>query len=71
MVFKGVFNGFGPVLVLKVAIWACFGWLDASQDFVYITDNTYSKDELLQMECTMLGALEFQVPRRFKGPKTP
>jgi len=30
-------------------------------DFVYITDNTYSKDELLQMECNMLSTLEFQV----------
>ena len=25
-----------------------------SKDFVYITDNTYSKDELFQMECNML-----------------
>ena len=38
-----------------------FGPLQAAKDFVYITDNTYSKDELLQMECTMLAALEFQV----------
>jgi len=30
-------------------------------DFVYITDNTYSKDDLLQMECTMLSALDFRV----------
>ncbi|CAE7298105.1 unnamed protein product [Symbiodinium pilosum] len=30
-------------------------------DFVYITDNTYSKEELLQMECTMLSALDFRV----------
>ncbi|CAE7913618.1 ccna2 [Symbiodinium sp. KB8] len=30
-------------------------------DFVYITDNTYSKDDLLQMECMMLSALEFRV----------
>lgn len=30
-------------------------------DFVYITDNTYSKDELFQMECNMLSTLEFQV----------
>ncbi|CAE7444052.1 unnamed protein product [Symbiodinium natans] len=30
-------------------------------DFVYITDNTYSKEDLLQMECTMLSALDFRV----------
>jgi len=30
-------------------------------DFVYITDNTYTKDDLLQMECTMLSALDFRV----------
>lgn len=30
-------------------------------DFVYITDNTYSKEELFQMECNMLSTLEFQV----------
>ncbi|CAK9051719.1 Cyclin-A1-1 (G2/mitotic-specific cyclin-A1-1) (CycA1 [Durusdinium trenchii] len=32
-----------------------------ASDFVYITDNTYTKDELLQMECHMLSSLEFQV----------
>eukprot|EP00438_Fugacium_kawagutii_P031668 Skav232897 [mRNA] locus=scaffold1477:66916:77310:- [translate_table: standard] len=30
-------------------------------DFVYITDNTYSREELFQMECNMLSTLEFQV----------
>jgi len=31
------------------------------QDFVFITDNAYTKQELLLMECTMLTALEFDV----------
>lgn len=30
-------------------------------DFVYITDNTYTKNDILGMECTMLSALGFQV----------
>lgn len=30
-------------------------------DFVYITDNAYTKDEILSMECAMLNALSFQV----------
>lgn len=29
-------------------------------DFVYITDNAYTKSEILVMECTMLATLEFQ-----------
>lgn len=31
------------------------------QDFVYITDNAYSKDDVLNMECTLLDALSFQI----------
>ncbi|CAE8627799.1 unnamed protein product [Polarella glacialis] len=31
------------------------------KDFVYITDNTYTKEELLSMECTMLATLDFQI----------
>eukprot|EP00930_Biecheleria_cincta_P002971 TRINITY_DN10391_c0_g5_i1.p1 TRINITY_DN10391_c0_g5~~TRINITY_DN10391_c0_g5_i1.p1 ORF type:complete len:438 (-),score=74.45 TRINITY_DN10391_c0_g5_i1:197-1510(-) len=30
-------------------------------DFVYITDNTYTKEEVLSMECTMLSALSFSI----------
>jgi len=30
-------------------------------DFVYITDNTYTKEDVLSMECTMLSALSFNV----------
>lgn len=31
------------------------------QDFVYITDNAYTRDNLLQMECCMLTSLRFQL----------
>jgi len=31
------------------------------KDFVYITDNAYTKDQVVSMECTMLQALEFKV----------
>lgn len=30
-------------------------------DFVYITDNTYTKEDILSMECTMLAALAFDI----------
>mmetsp|Transcript_46294 Transcript_46294/g.110170 ORF Transcript_46294/g.110170 Transcript_46294/m.110170 type:complete len:476 (-) Transcript_46294:376-1803(-) len=30
-------------------------------DFVYITDNAYTKDDILTMECTMLQALHFHL----------
>lgn len=30
-------------------------------EFAYITDNTYSKTEILNMECTVLVALNFQI----------
>jgi cyclin B len=30
-------------------------------DFVYITDNAYTKEEVLGMECQMLTALNFQI----------
>jgi len=30
-------------------------------DWVYITDNAYSKDDVLEMECTMLTTLSFQI----------
>ena len=30
-------------------------------DWVYITDNAYTKDDVLVMECTMLSALSFQI----------
>jgi len=30
-------------------------------DWVYITDNAYTKDDILVMECTMLSALSFQI----------
>jgi len=30
-------------------------------DFVHITDNAYTKDDVLVMECTMLTALNFQI----------
>jgi len=33
------------------------------QDFVYITDKAYSKEEVLRMEVSMLTVLEFQVCR--------
>jgi len=33
------------------------------RDFVYITDNTYSKDDILKMEVTMLTALKFVLCR--------
>mmetsp|Transcript_20171 Transcript_20171/g.47714 ORF Transcript_20171/g.47714 Transcript_20171/m.47714 type:complete len:411 (+) Transcript_20171:53-1285(+) len=32
-----------------------------ASNFVYITDSTYSKEELLQMECAMLNCVNFQV----------
>jgi cyclin B len=31
------------------------------QDFVYITDNAYSKDDIFSMECTMLTTLRFKI----------
>merc|ERR1719159_1805584 len=31
------------------------------QDFVYITDNAYTKDEVLATECQLLQALSFQL----------
>jgi hypothetical protein len=31
------------------------------QDFAYITDNAYKKDEILNLECSMLTALGFQI----------
>lgn len=30
-------------------------------EFVYITDNTYTKEDILSMECEMLSALKFEV----------
>merc|ERR1712139_664038 len=30
-------------------------------EWVYVTDKAYTKDELLCLECTMLGALEFNL----------
>lgn len=30
-------------------------------DFVHITDNAYKKDDILNMECTMLTALNFKI----------
>merc|ERR1719420_2732549 len=30
-------------------------------DWVYITDNAYTKDDVLMMECTMLATLSFQI----------
>eukprot|EP00931_Biecheleriopsis_adriatica_P120152 TRINITY_DN95282_c0_g1_i1.p1 TRINITY_DN95282_c0_g1~~TRINITY_DN95282_c0_g1_i1.p1 ORF type:complete len:536 (+),score=110.55 TRINITY_DN95282_c0_g1_i1:97-1608(+) len=30
-------------------------------DFVYITDNTYTRNEIMDMECTMLTALGFEI----------
>lgn len=30
-------------------------------EFVYITDNTYTKNEILSMECTVLVALNFEI----------
>mmetsp|Transcript_5542 Transcript_5542/g.8642 ORF Transcript_5542/g.8642 Transcript_5542/m.8642 type:complete len:406 (-) Transcript_5542:138-1355(-) len=32
-----------------------------AHDFVYVTDNAYTKEDLFSMECTMLTALNFQV----------
>jgi len=31
------------------------------QDFIYITDNAYSKDDILSLECTMLTTLSFKI----------
>lgn len=31
------------------------------KDFIYITDNAYSKKDVVEMECTMLGTLAFRV----------
>ncbi len=31
------------------------------KDFVYITDKAYTKEEILQMECSMLGSLDFNI----------
>lgn len=36
-------------------------------NFVYITDNAYTKEEILQMECGMLVALGFQVIAPMSG----
>merc|ERR1712139_187952 len=30
-------------------------------DWVYITDNAYTKDDVLMMECTMLSTLSFKI----------
>jgi len=30
-------------------------------DFIYITDNAYSKEDILSMECTMLNTLSFKI----------
>jgi hypothetical protein len=32
-----------------------------AKDLVYITDNTYTKDEIFGMECSMLAALGFEI----------
>jgi len=32
-------------------------------DFVYITDNAYSKAEIRQMECHILKSIDFQLGR--------
>ena len=31
------------------------------EDFVYITDNTYSKEQILSMECLILSTLNFEI----------
>lgn len=31
------------------------------KDFVYITDNAYSKEEVLNMECDLLATLDFDI----------
>lgn len=31
------------------------------KDFVYITDNAYTKDEVLEMECDILQTLDFDI----------
>jgi len=31
------------------------------QDFVYITDNAYSKEDIISMECTLLATLGFKI----------
>lgn len=31
------------------------------RDFVYITDNAYTKEEILQMEQSMLSKLDFNI----------
>lgn len=36
-------------------------WHSPVEDFVYICANTYDRDEVLQMECTMLQTLDFDV----------
>eukprot|EP00929_Paragymnodinium_shiwhaense_P020385 TRINITY_DN1360_c0_g2_i1.p1 TRINITY_DN1360_c0_g2~~TRINITY_DN1360_c0_g2_i1.p1 ORF type:complete len:479 (+),score=112.24 TRINITY_DN1360_c0_g2_i1:85-1521(+) len=33
------------------------------KDFVYITDNAYTKEDILNMECDMLAALQFKICR--------
>lgn len=31
------------------------------EDFVYITDNTYTKEEMVKMESDVLNSLKFEV----------
>merc|ERR1719198_596823 len=31
------------------------------KDFVYITDNAYTKEQVITMECTMLQTLDFKI----------
>ena len=33
------------------------------RDYVYITDNAYSKEEILEMECRMLNEFEFDLTK--------
>jgi len=49
--------------VAAMFIAAKFEEIDPPQvkDFVYITDNAYTKEEVLQAECSMLGTLGFHV----------
>eukprot|EP00443_Scrippsiella_acuminata_P002204 CAMPEP_0115293816 /NCGR_PEP_ID=MMETSP0270-20121206/65860_1 /TAXON_ID=71861 /ORGANISM="Scrippsiella trochoidea, Strain CCMP3099" /LENGTH=523 /DNA_ID=CAMNT_0002711319 /DNA_START=52 /DNA_END=1623 /DNA_ORIENTATION=- len=32
-----------------------------AHEFAFITDNTYTKEDILKMECTVLGALNFEI----------
>ena len=45
----------------------CPNWgFRSSEDFAYITDSTYTVEQILKMECAILNALEFNMYGTFQ-----